>query len=123
MAQNLSKEVSKVTMLQAKLEVKTCDVTYINFVVCSLGLASQEVDVFVKSTNEMPWNLYGYDEITQPHLFIQAKIYLGKNVIGIRVSVKLDPYHITMLQISNLLTINIFAASPILLLQEVWRQP
>jgi hypothetical protein len=32
---------------------KGCDVTYINFVVCSLGLASQEVDVFVKSTNEM----------------------------------------------------------------------
>jgi hypothetical protein len=43
MAQNLSKEVRKVTTLQAKQEIKACDVTYINFVVCNLGLASQEV--------------------------------------------------------------------------------
>jgi hypothetical protein len=43
MTQCLSKEVRKVTTLQAKQEIKTCDVTYINSVVCSLGLASQEV--------------------------------------------------------------------------------
>jgi hypothetical protein len=36
-----------------KQEIKACDVTYINFVVCSLGLASQEVDVLTNSTNEM----------------------------------------------------------------------
>jgi hypothetical protein len=53
MAQNLSNEVRKVTTLQAKQEIKACDVTYIKFVVCRLGLASQEVDVFVKSTNEI----------------------------------------------------------------------
>jgi hypothetical protein len=33
--------------------------------------------------------------------------------------VKLDPYHITMLQILNLLIVDKVAASPILLLQEV----
>ena len=85
MTQGLSNKMTNVTTLQAKQEIKRCDVTYI-VDVCSLGLASQEVDVFVKSTNEMLWNFYGYKEITQPHLFIQAKIYLGKNVISIRVS-------------------------------------
>jgi hypothetical protein len=49
MAQNLSKEMTNVTTLQAKQEIKRCDVTYINFVV---GLASQEVDVLTNSTNE-----------------------------------------------------------------------
>jgi hypothetical protein len=44
--------VRKVTTLQAKQEIKACDVTYIKFVVCSLGLASQEVDVLANLTNE-----------------------------------------------------------------------
>jgi hypothetical protein len=42
MAQNLSNEMTNVTTLQAKQEIKRCDVTYINFV-AGLGLASQEV--------------------------------------------------------------------------------
>jgi hypothetical protein len=66
-----------------KQEIKTCDVTYINFVVCSLGLASQEVDVFVKSTNEMLRNLYGYDEMTRPHLSIQAQVQNQQDVISL----------------------------------------
>jgi hypothetical protein len=49
---DLSNKVINVTTLQAKQEIKRCDVTYI-VVVCSLGLASQEVDVFDKSTNEI----------------------------------------------------------------------
>jgi hypothetical protein len=51
MTQSLSNEVRKVTTLQAKQEIKRCDVTYIISVV-GLGLASQEVDVLAKSTNE-----------------------------------------------------------------------
>jgi hypothetical protein len=52
MTQSLSNKMTNVTTLQAKQEIKRCDVTYI-VVVCSLGLASQEVDVFDKSTNEI----------------------------------------------------------------------
>jgi len=52
---------------------KRCDVTYIVSVL-GLGLASQEVDVFDKSTNELAENLYGYEEMTWPHVLIQAKI-------------------------------------------------
>ena len=37
------KKGDKVKMLMSKQENKACDVTYINFVVCNLGLASQEV--------------------------------------------------------------------------------
>jgi hypothetical protein len=43
--------MTNVTTLQAKQEIKRCDVTYIISVV-GLGLASQEVDVLAKSTNE-----------------------------------------------------------------------
>ena len=39
-----------------------------------LGLASQEVDILAKSTNENSWNLYGYDEMTRPHLSIQTQV-------------------------------------------------
>jgi len=49
------------------------DVTYI-IVVLGLGLASQEVDVFDKSTNENAWNLYGYKEMTQPQLLVQTQV-------------------------------------------------
>ena len=73
MTQSLSNEVRKVTTLQSKQEVKRCDVTYIISVV-GLGLASQEVDVLAKSTNENSWNLYGYDEMTQPQLSIQTQV-------------------------------------------------
>jgi hypothetical protein len=52
MAQSLSNKVINVTTLQAKQEIKKCDVTYIVSVL-GLGLASQEVDVFDKSTNEL----------------------------------------------------------------------
>jgi hypothetical protein len=51
-AQNLSNKMTNVTTLQAKQEIKRCDVTYIISVV-GLGLASQEGDVFDKSTNEL----------------------------------------------------------------------
>ena len=61
------------------------DVTYIIFVL-GLGLASQEVDVFDKSTNEITWKLYGYKEMTQPQLFIQTQIQNRQDVIIIRVS-------------------------------------
>jgi hypothetical protein len=44
--------MTNVTTLQVEQEVKACDVTYINFVVCSLELASQEVDVLSNLTNE-----------------------------------------------------------------------
>ena len=54
-----------------KQEIKRCDVTYTNSVV---GLASQEVDVLAKLTNEKMWNLYGYDEMTRPHFFIQTQV-------------------------------------------------
>ena len=73
MTQCLSYEVRKVTTLQAKQEIKACDVTYIIFV-AGLGLASQEVDVLAKSTNENSWNLYGYDKMTQPQLSIQTQV-------------------------------------------------
>jgi hypothetical protein len=39
-----------------------------------LGLASQEVDVLAKSTNENSWNLYGYDKMTQPQLLVQTQV-------------------------------------------------
>jgi hypothetical protein len=52
MTQSLSNKMTNVTTLQAKQEIKRCDVTYI-VAVCNLGLASQEVDVFDKSTNEI----------------------------------------------------------------------
>ena len=51
-----------------------------------LGLASQEVDVLANSTNENLWNLYGYDEMTQPQLSIQTQAYNRQDVISIRVS-------------------------------------
>jgi hypothetical protein len=73
MTQCLSKEVRKVTTLQAKQEIKACDVTYITYV-AGLGLASQEVDVLAKSTNEKSINLYGYDEMTRPHFSIQTQV-------------------------------------------------
>jgi hypothetical protein len=41
--QSLSQWMTNVTTLYAKQEDKACVVTYINFVVCNLGLASQEV--------------------------------------------------------------------------------
>jgi hypothetical protein len=43
------KKMTNVTTLQAKQEIKRCDVTYIISVV---GLASQEVDVLANLTNE-----------------------------------------------------------------------
>jgi hypothetical protein len=43
MTQSLSQWMTNVTTLYAKQEIKACDVTYIRFVVCNLGLASQEV--------------------------------------------------------------------------------
>ena len=49
------------------------DVTYI-VVVQRLGLASQEVDVFTKTTNESIWNLYGYKDVSQPQFFIQTQV-------------------------------------------------
>jgi len=61
------------------------DVTYI-IVVLGLGLASQEVDVFDKSTNENAWNLYGYKEMTQPQLLVQTQVQNRQDVIIIRVS-------------------------------------
>ena len=61
------------------------DVTYI-ISVLGLGLASQEVDVFDKSANEITWKLYGYKEMTQPQLFIQTQIQNRQDVIIIRVS-------------------------------------
>jgi len=85
MTQSLSNKKTNVTTLQAKQEIKRCDVTYI-VVVCSLGLASQEVDVFDKSTNVNARNLYGYDEMTQPQLSIQTQVYHRQDVINIRVS-------------------------------------
>jgi hypothetical protein len=54
-----------------KQKIKRCDVTYTNSVV---GLASQEVDVLAKLTNENAINLYGYDEMTRPHLSIQSQV-------------------------------------------------
>jgi hypothetical protein len=51
MTQSLSDKVNKVTTFQPKQRDKKCDVTYITSVV-GLGLASQEVDVVAKSTNE-----------------------------------------------------------------------
>jgi hypothetical protein len=51
MTQSLSDKVIKVTTFQAKQRDKKCDVTYI-ISVLGLGLASQEVDVFDKLTNE-----------------------------------------------------------------------
>ena len=39
-----------------------------------LGLASQEVDVLAKSTNEITWNLYGYKEMTQPQFLDQTQV-------------------------------------------------
>ena len=65
--------MTNVTTLQAKQEIKRCDVTYIISVV-GLGLASQEVDILAKSTNENSWNLYGYDKMTQPQLSIQTQV-------------------------------------------------
>jgi hypothetical protein len=43
MTQSLSQWMTNVTTLYAKQEIKACDVSYIKFVVCNLGLASQEV--------------------------------------------------------------------------------
>ena len=57
-----------------------CDVTYI-ISVLGLGLASQEVDVLTKSTNESTQILYGYKEMTKPQFLVQAKIQLGQDVI------------------------------------------
>ena len=54
-----------------KQEIKRCNVTYTNSVV---GLASQEVDVLAKLTNENAINFYGYDEMTRPHLSIQTQV-------------------------------------------------
>jgi hypothetical protein len=50
--QSLSNKVTNVTTLQAKQEIKRCDVTYIIAALLWLGLASQEVDVLLISTNE-----------------------------------------------------------------------
>jgi hypothetical protein len=61
---------------------KRCDVTY-NVATCSLGLASQEVDVFDKSTNENAINLYGYDKMTRPHFSIQAQVSNQQDVISL----------------------------------------
>jgi hypothetical protein len=63
-----------------KQEIKKCDVTYIIYVL-GLGLASQEVDVLTKSTNESTQILYGYKEMTKPQFLVQAKIQLGQDVI------------------------------------------
>ena len=52
---------------------QVCDVTY-NVAALGLGLASQEVDVLAKSTNENSWNLYGYDKMTQPQLLVQSQV-------------------------------------------------
>ena len=49
------------------------DVTYI-VVVLGLGLASQRGRRFDKSTNENAWNLYGYKEMSQPQLLVQAQV-------------------------------------------------
>ena len=49
------------------------DVTYI-VVVLGLGLASQRGGRFDKSTNENTWNLYGYKEMSQPQLLVQAQV-------------------------------------------------
>ena len=73
MTQSLSDKVIKVTTFQAKQRDKKCDVTYI-ISVLGLGLASQEVDVFDKLTNEYAWNLYGYKDVSQPQLFIQTQV-------------------------------------------------
>jgi hypothetical protein len=51
MTQSLSYKMTNVTTLQSKQEIKRCDVTYI-VAACSLGLASQEVDVLANLTNE-----------------------------------------------------------------------
>ena len=48
-----------------------------------LGLASQEVDVLAKSTNENSRNLYGYDKMTKPQFLVQAKIQLGQDIISL----------------------------------------
>jgi hypothetical protein len=80
MTQSLSDKVIKVTTLQAKKIDKKCDVTYI-ISVLGLGLASQEVDVLTKSTNESTQILYGYKEMTKPQFLVQAKIQLGQDVI------------------------------------------
>jgi hypothetical protein len=80
MTQSLSDKVIKVTTFQAKQEIKKCDVTYDIFVL-GLGLASQEVDVLTKSTNESTQILYGYKEMTKPQFLVQAKIQLGQDVI------------------------------------------
>ena len=64
-----------------KQEIKKCDVTYIIYVL-GLGLASQEVDVLTKSTNESTQILYGYKEMTKPQFLVQAKIQLGQKVIS-----------------------------------------
>jgi hypothetical protein len=50
-----------------------CDVTYI-ISVLGLVLASQEVDVLTKSTNESTQILYGYKEMTKPQVFIQTQV-------------------------------------------------
>jgi hypothetical protein len=81
MAQNLSKEMTNVTTLQAKQEIKRrCDVTYIIFC-CSLGLASQEVNVLTNSTNKIAINLYGYDKMTRPYFSIQTQVKNQQDVI------------------------------------------
>jgi hypothetical protein len=51
MTQSLLDKVIKVTTFQVKQRDKKCDVTYI-ISILGLGLASQEVDVFNKLTNE-----------------------------------------------------------------------
>ena len=70
---------------KCKQEIKRCDVTYTNSVV---GLASQEVDVLANLTNEKLWNLYGYDEMTRPHLSIQTQVKKSARRHLIRVSPK-----------------------------------
>ena len=49
--QSLLNEVMNVTTFQVQQRKRRCDVTYIISAV-GLGLASQEVDVLAKSTNE-----------------------------------------------------------------------
>ena len=85
MTQSLSDKVIKVKTFQAKQRDKTCDVTYIIYVL-GLGLASQEVDVFDKLANENAWNLYGYKGMSQPQLLVQTQVQKGKTSSLIRVS-------------------------------------
>jgi hypothetical protein len=58
-----------------------CVTSPIMFLLLGLGLASQEVDVLTKSTNESTQILYGYKEMTKPQFLVQAKIQLGQDVI------------------------------------------